>query len=633
VLVAVGADPQAEQVMLAGKRVADLLAAPWTLVFVETPSSRNGWAELQRLAASFGAQTVTLDGPSASEALLDYARISEATHLVIGAPKRRGLLAWLRPSTTWRLVRKAEGFDVISVDAGHGERVDARAVDASETGLLASIQWRRYAWALAISALTTAITYAMDPFFALPNIVMTYLASSAFVGIKFGRGPAALACLANVILLAVFFVPPRFMLTMSDLQYLVTFTVMLIVAVTMANLMGSVRRQIRATGDRERRTALLYAMSRDLSATRGVANMSRIAVRHIVEVFDCNAAVLLPDATGKLQRPDEAPIEGSFRNADLSVAQWVFDHGPRGGLGSDHRPESPAMYLLLTHEQQRFGVLAVLPQTKRRLLAPEQTRLLEAFAEQLSLAVERAGLSAAAEAGRVAAETESLRNTLLASISHDLRTPLAAIAGASSTLAERGRELDDDIRTQLARSIEAKAVEMSEIVSNVLDLMRFESGQITLRRDLHALDDLIGSALGRVEERLRSHPVRIDLPNDLPVLHVDGTLIVQALANIFDNAAKYTPAEAVVHIRARLEAERVLVEIDDEGPGFPAVDRERLFDKFSRGQDEGAVAGAGLGLAICRAIVHAHGGTIRATDRPGGGARVEFDLPTTAGSP
>jgi two-component system sensor histidine kinase KdpD len=242
-------------------------------------------------------------------------------------------------------------------------------------------------------------------------------------------------------------------------------------------------------------------------------------------------------------------------------------------------------------------------------------------------------LSAAAEAGRVAAETESLRNTLLASISHDLRTPLAAIAGASSTLAERGRELDDDIRTQLARSIEAKAVEMSEIVSNVLDLMRFESGQITLRRDLHALDDLIGSALGRVEERLRSHPVRIDLPNDLPVLHVDGTLIVQALANIFDNAAKYTPAEAVVHIRARLEAERVLVEIDDEGPGFPAVDRERLFDKFSRGQDEGAVAGAGLGLAICRAIVHAHGGTIRATDRPGGGARVEFDLPTTAGSP
>ncbi|MFC4312572.1 ATP-binding protein [Steroidobacter flavus] len=637
--MAVGADSRAEHVMQAGKRIADLLAAPWTLVFVETPdllqrpsSSRDGWTELQRLAGTLGAQAVTLDGQSAAEALLDYARTSEATHIVIGAPRRKGLLASLRPSTASRLVREARHFDVITIGSAHGERSGTRSRDSSKASWLKSIRWSRYGWALAISALTSALLYALDPYVAVANIIMSYLASSTFVAVKFGRGPAVLASFANVAAFAVYFVPPRFSVTMVDLQYLVTFTVMLIVAVTMANLIASVRRQSRATGDRERRTALLYAMTRDLSATRGVANMSRVAVRHIVDVFDCQAAVLLPDATGTLQRPADAPMDGSFRNADLSVAQWVFEHGPRGGLGSDYMPEAPAMYLLLTHEQQRFGVLAVLPQTSRRLLAPEQTRLLDSFAEQLSLAVERAGLSAAAEAGRVAAETESLRNTLLASISHDLRTPLAAIAGASSTLAERGREIDDDIRTQLARSIEAKAVEMAEIVSNVLDLMRFESGQIALRRDTHALDDLIGSALVRVEERLRSHPVRIDVPNELPVLHVDGTLIVQALANIFDNAAKYTPADAVLHIGARLEEQRVRVEIDDEGPGFPAVDRERLFDKFSRGQGEGAVAGAGLGLAICRAIVHAHGGTIRATDRPGGGARVEFFLPTTAGS-
>ncbi len=626
--------------MRAGKRIADMLAAPWTLVFVETPellrlpsNSRRGWAELQRLAVSLGAHTVTLDGPSAADALLEYAATAEATHLVIGAPKRRGPLAWLRPSTSSRLIRGARGFDVVSVGAVNDEQSGAERIDASDAGAPPSIQWARYGWALAISALTTAIAYAMDPYFALANIVTTYLASSVLVGMKFGRGPAALASLTNVVALAVYFVPPRFALVASDLQYLVSFSVMLIVAVTMANLMGSVRRQIRATGDRERRTALLYAMSRDLSATRGAGNMSRVAVRHIVEVFACKAAVLLPDADGKLHRPSDEPVEGSFRNADLTVAQWVWEHGRRGGLGSDHMPDALAMYLPLIHEQQRFGVLAVLPQNRRRLLAPEQTRLLEAFAEQLSLAVERAGLAAAAEAGRVAAETESLRNTLLASISHDLRTPLAAIAGASSTLAERGRELDDEIRTSLARSIEAKAVEMSEIVSNVLDLMRFESGQMALRRDAHALDDLIGSALVRVEDRLRSHPVRIDLPNELPVLHVDGTLIVQALVNIFDNAAKYTPAEAVLDIRGRIEQERVRVEIDDDGPGFPAVERERLFDKFSRGQGEGAVAGAGLGLAICRAIIAAHGGTIRATDRPGGGARIEFYLPITAGSP
>jgi two-component system sensor histidine kinase KdpD len=309
----------------------------------------------------------------------------------------------------------------------------------------------------------------------------------------------------------------------------------------------------------------------------------------------------------------------------------VFERGERGGLGSDHVPATTAMYVPLTHEQQRLGALVVLPHNRRRLLQPEQYRLLEAFGEQLALALERASLSAAAEAGRVAAETESLRNTLLASISHDLRTPLAAIAGAGSTLAERGRDLDDDMRTSLARSIEAKAVEMSEIVSNVLDLMRFESGQIALRRDGHALDDLIGAGLARVEERLSDHPVRIDVPNELPVLFVDGTLIVQVLANIFDNAAKYTPPGSMVHIEARLDADRVQVVIDDEGPGFPATHRDRLFDKFQRGQDEGSVAGAGLGLAICRAIIRAHGGEICATDRPGGGARVEFFLPNVAG--
>ncbi|HWK52146.1 MAG TPA: ATP-binding protein, partial [Steroidobacter sp.] len=453
------------------------------------------------------------------------------------------------------------------------------------------------------------------------------------VGIKFGRGPAVLASIANVVSFAVFFVPPRFTLSMADAQYLVTFIVMLVVAVTMANLMTSVRRQIRATSERERRTALLYAMTRDLSATRGGANMSRVAVRHIAEIFDCKAVVLLPDAAGRLHYPNDVPIEGSFQNADLIVARWVFEQGRRGGLGSDHMAGVSAMYVPLMHDQQRFGVLAVLPQNRRRLLAAEQTRLLEAFAEQLGLAVERAGLSAAAEAGRVAAETESLRNTLLASISHDLRTPLAAIAGASSTLAERGRDLDDATRTSLARSIEAKAVEMSEIVSNVLDLMRFQSGQIVLGRAAHALDDLIGSALGRVEERLRSHPVRIDLPNELPVLQVDGTLIVQVLANIFDNAAKYTPAGAAVQIRAWLAADRMMVEIEDEGPGFPIPDPEPLFEKFRRGQGEGAVAGAGLGLAICRAIIEAHGGEIHAADRPGGGARVEFFLPVLAGVP
>jgi len=369
-------------------------------------------------------------------------------------------------------------------------------------------------------------------------------------------------------------------------------------------------------------------MSRELAATRGVTNMARVAVRHVAEVFDCSAVVLLPDANGRLQYPLEPPIEGSFAHADLSIAQWVVDHGRRAGIGSDTLPAAPALYVPLSDDRQRLGVLAVLPVNRRRILLPEQRHLLDTFAGQLGLAMERAQLAETAETARVAAETESLRNTLLASISHDLRTPLAAIAGASSTLLQHGPDLDDASRASLARSIETKAREMSDLVSNVLDLMRFESGQIALRLDWQTLDDLVGSALGRVEERLQGHPVTVDLPADLPALYVDAQLIVQTFVNLFDNVAKYTPAGTPVRITAQSDDEFVRATVDDEGPGLPGADLERVVDKFQRGSDEGTIVGAGLGLAICRAILRAHGGDIRAGHRPGGGARFELTLPT-----
>ena len=483
-----------------------------------------------------------------------------------------------------------------------------------------TVHWQRYGWALATTLICTAAAFAMYPYFELANLVMVYVLGSTIAGVRFGRGPATVAAVANVLAFDFFFVPPRYTFSVSDFEYLVTFGVMLTVTLVIANLMASVRQQTRVAGARQRRTALLYAMSRELAATRGVTNMAQVAVRHVAEVFDCKAVVLLPDRNGRLHFPLEAPLEGSFVKADLSIAQWVVDHGKRAGLGSDTLPAAPALYVPLSDARQRLGVLAVLPENRRRILLPEQRHLLETFAGQLGLAMERALLAEQAEAARVDAETESLRNTLLASISHDLRTPLAVIAGASSTLAEHADDLDAASRTALARSIETKARDMSELVSNVLDLMRFESGQIALRRDWDTLDDLIGSALARVEERLSRYPVRVDLPSDLPAVHVDADLIVQTLANLLDNVAKYTPPGTAVHICAREDDDWVQVTVDDEGPGLPTLGRERLFDKFQRGRDEGTVVGAGLGLAICRAIVQAHGGEIRCR-RPSGRRR------------
>ena len=634
-LVAVGPDEQAEQLVRAGKRLADALRAKWTVVYVETPEllrlteqERDRRIDLLRLAESLGAETVTLDGPTAAEALIEYAQTRRATRIIVGAPKRRGWRALWRRSTATALTVGAKGFDVVTVaptgvPSRNGTTLRAPAEYAKP------VRWKRYVAATAISAACTAVAFGMYPYLELSNLVMVYLLGVVIAGLRVGRLPSVLTAVLNVLCFDYFFVSPRFELAVTDVQYFLTFAVMLTVALVIATLMARVRQQTRVAGARERRTALLYAMSRELAATRGSDSMARLAVQHVAEVFQCECVVLLPDVTGRLRFPAEAPMEGSYRGADLAVAQWVADHGHRAGLGSDTLPAAPALYLPLGIGRRGLGVLAVRPRNPRRVLLPEQLHLLETFAGQIGLAVERAGLAETAAGAQVAAERETLRNTLLASISHDLRTPLAAMAGAASTLVARGTSLDDAKRTELARSIEAKARDMSELVSKVLDLMRFDSGEITLRRDWEALDDLVGAAVEQSEHRLGEHRIEIALPADLPLVFVDATLVVQVFTNLFDNAAKYTPAGTLITVTARDDGPAVRVTVDDNGPGWPAGDPERLFDKFQRGIQEGTIVGVGLGLSICRAIVHAHGGTIAAGPRPGGGARLEFTLPTT----
>jgi len=640
VMVAVGPDEQAAELVRAGKRMADALDAEWIVVYVETPAllrlseaARNRRIEVLRLAESLGGETVTLDGSSAAATLAEYARVRNATRLIVGAPKRRGLRAWLRPSTATELVRRARDFDVVLIAPAErsvpAPAPVARASVSSSGASGTQIRWDRYAWAGTISALCTLLAFAMYRHFELSNLVMIYLLGVTVAGLRLGRGPSAVTAVLNVAAFDFFFVPPRYSFAVSDVQYLVTFGTMVTIALVIATLTASVRQQTRVAGARERRTALLYAMSRELAATRGIASMARVAVRHVAEVFQCRAVVLLRAADGKLHHPAEPPLESSFRQADLAVAQWVADHGRPAGLGTDTLPAASGQYLPLGDESRTVGVLGVLPSNVRRVLLPEQSHLLSTFAGQIALALERARLAELAEASSLAAERETLRNTLLASISHDLRTPLAVMAAAGSTLAQHGAKLDESTRVVLARSVETKAREMSDLVSNVLDLVRLESGQVALRRDWQTLDDLLGSALAACAERLAAHRLELRLAPDLPPVWVDATLIVQVLTNLFDNVAKYTPAGTSVAVSAIAQPDRrfVQVTLDDEGPGLPPGEPARLFDKFQRGSDEGAVVGVGLGLAICQAIVRAHGGEIEAHRREGGGARFTFTLP------
>ena len=337
--------------------------------------------------------------------------------------------------------------------------------------------------------------------------------------------------------------------------------------------------------------------------------------------------LLLPGPTGTLAHPDAPGIYGSFHGADLGIARWVHANRVAAGFGTHTLQGADALYVPLAAAHQQVGVLAVLPSRPDRLLIPEQRHLLETFAGQVAAAIERVQLVAErGELGR-RAEAESVRNALLNAISHDLRTPLSVLVGASSSLVDATATLSDASRHELAATIHDEARRMTVLVNNLLDMARLESGHAALARQWSALEELVGSVLSRLADVLSAHPVSVALPADLPLVNVDPVLIEQVLANLLENAAKYTPAGTAIDLNAQLKAGRMIVEVADRGPGFPHGEEARLFDKFYRVRAESAQSGVGLGLAICKAIVAAHGGTITASNRPGGGAVFRFELP------
>ena len=639
-MVAIGPDEQGERLVRAGKRMATALHADWIAVYVETPrllrlseEKRNQRIALLRLAESLGAEAVTLSGASAGEALAEYARERNVTRIVIGRPRRPLWRRLLRPSTYGELLGRTEGIDV-HVVGGADEAAALRSQFLARTRAYLGaapasrkLRWPGYAWGVAAIALCTIAGGWMSPLFELTNIAMIYLLAVVLIAVRYGRGPAIATSVIAVAAFDFFFVPPQLTFAVSDIQYLVTFSIMFAVALIISNLTASVRLQANVAGHRERRTALLYAMARELAATRGQDSMARVAVRHVSEVFDSQVVILLPDASGKLHYPKGEALAGSLRGADLGVAQWVQDHGEPAGLGSDTLPGAEALYLPLKSAQSVLGVLAVLPAYPRRVLLPEQFHLLETFAGQIAIALERTLLADQAQRAQVQAETEGLRNALLASISHDLRTPLAVIAGASSSLAERGERLLAQERKALALSIFEQSRQMGELVGNVLEMTRLEAGVIALNRDWHAIGEITGSVLRRMEERLGDHAVRVDLPMDLPLVRIDAALIEQVLVNLLENAVKYTAPDSRITLRVDRGTDVVTVSVEDDGPGLPEGDTEQLFAKFHRGAPESSVGGVGLGLAICRAIVRLHGGRIWAERRPEGGAAFRFTLP------
>ena len=652
VLVCIGPNPLASRLIRAGKRLATSLHADWIVAYVETPqlqrlppAARDRVLDYLRLAEELGAETITLSGQAMSGVILECARQKNVTKIVLGKPTRSGWRRWLLGSVVDEVVREAHDFDVYLL-ACDKEPASPNLPDVSllirsraylglsgRDGEGGKQRYPGYLWSIGVTALITSLSaFALDHL-ELVNLVMLYLLGVMFIAMRFGRGPSVLSAVLSVATFDFFFVPPRFSFAVSDVQYLVTFAVMLAVGLIVSTLTVNLRSQAKISHHRERRAGVLYTLTRELGSTQTEDEVARVAVKHIGEEFEGQGVVLLPDHQGRIKYPLAQSIQHSFHGSDLGVAQWVFDHGKMAGQGTDTLPGTEGVYFPMQGTSGPVGVLALLPINLRRVFLPEQQRLIDTFITQIVQAIGRIRLTRDAHAAKVKAETESLRNSLLSAISHDFRTPLASIVGASSSLIDGGTRLSEDAKLDLGKTIYEEALRMTKLANNLLDMARLEAGSVRLNRQWCPIEEVVGGVLTRLHERLATHPVGVKLPPGLPLVRVDAVMIEQVLENLLENAIKYTADGTPIEVGAEADAREVSFWVSDQGDGLPAGKEDMLFEKFYRGTKEGAQSGVGLGLTICRAIVEAHGGTIRAENRAGGGATFRFVIPVTGEPP
>jgi two-component system sensor histidine kinase KdpD len=628
IMVCVGANPRSVRLIRAAKRMAAGLRADWITVNVEAPtavkpseSDLRQLAEHVRLAESLGAETVTLSGLKASEEILNYARTRNVTKIIIGKPTHPRWKDKILGSLLDEVVRGSGDIDVYVISGDTGEAIQKPAVKPVSS----KSNMREWLLSVAIVAACTAISALMFSYFSLVDLAMVYLLGIMIVASRTGKGPSLLATLLSVASFDFFFVPPYYTFAVSHVSYFVTFVVMFVVALVISRLTLRVRGQANAARLRERRTSALHNLSKELVHERGIKNLSAIAIKHINEVFSSEVVVLLPDEKGNLSVSSTETETFALDQRELSVAQWTFDHRQQAGRGTDTLPGAKALYLPLITSSRTVGVLGILPKDSAGIFDQEQIHILESFANQTAMAIERALLSEETQAALLKAETETLRNLLLSSVSHDLRTPLAAITGAASTLLQQGISLDRNSKQELITTIYEEAEHLNAIIRNILDMTRLESGAITVKKEWQSPEEIIGAVLNRFSEKLKDHPISTNLPSDLPLVPFDPLLIEQVLMNLLDNAVKYTPPGTPFDLYASIKGDNLQIELADRGHGITSGEEKRIFEKFVRGSV--SRGGIGLGLTICKAIIDAHGGRIWAENRPGGGAVFRFTLP------
>ncbi|MDN5882643.1 MAG: DUF4118 domain-containing protein, partial [Nitrosospira sp.] len=650
-LACIGPDTGAEHVVRSAARLASQLNAGWHAIYVETPqlqrlpsAHRERILKTLKLAQDNGATTAVLAGNDIALAIVDYARNHNFSNIIVG----RGRRTWpWRGAYPKRIAAYAPEMDLIEIGRAGAEqppvseRSNAAAVsrpaereESPSSPRRPASQWG-YVWAAAASLLTALVAMPLSPYLDLPNIILFFLLTVVLVAVRLGRGPAVAATFVGVLTFDFFFVPPRFSFAVSDLQYLVTFAIMLAVGLITGHLTAGLRYQARVASHRESRARALYEFARELSGVLQTEQIFESTRTFIQRTFRAKATLLLPDGAGRLQPPPLA--SGEVSNAspisalehiyelDMAIAQWAFDHAIPAGIGTDTLPGGSFFYLPLVAPMRTRGLLAIQPESRHWILIPEQRRQLDTFAALAAIALERVHYIEIAQDVLIRMESERLRNSLLSALSHDLRTPLTSLVGLSESLALSAPLAPP--QQELAIALRDEALRMSDLVSNLLDMARIQSGEVKLNLQWQPFEEVVGSALRACGLQLTRHHMQTRLPRDLPLVRFDAVLIERVLCNLVENASKYTPAGSCVIIAARVKEPFLEATVSDNGPGLPRGMEEAVFEKFTRGERESAKPGVGLGLAICRAIVETHGGTIHAERASNGGASFVFTLP------
>ncbi|HVR67257.1 MAG TPA: sensor histidine kinase KdpD [Verrucomicrobiae bacterium] len=618
-LVCVSEQPSALQLVRYGKRVADRLRGPWTALYVETSryqrlneAERDRVAEALRLAEKLGADTITLPGQRIADDVLAYARENNATQIIIGKSTRSRWFEMLHGSVVHEMLRKAGDISVHVIPGTTERQPRASAASPPEK---TTVDVLSYVVSTGFVAAALGVALLIDQIVDLENISLVFLAAVLASAVRFGVWPSVYAAFVSVLCYNFFFIPPLYNFTIADPANVIALVFFLIVAVLTSGLTARTRTQAMIARKQARISAELYGFSRKVAAIAELDDLLWATAHQIAVMLSVEVVILIPDGETIAVRAGFPP-EDRLDESDLAAARWCWDHNQPAGRGADTLPGARRLFLPLRSGRGAVGVLGINRAAPGPLFTPDERRLLDALADQTAIAIERTQLAESVDAARLQAETERLRASLLTSISHDLRTPLASIIGTVTSLRSFGKLYDEATREEMLATAQEEGERLNRFVANLLDMTRLDSGKIEPKREMIDLSDVVGAALQRAGPILTGHRATVTLARDLPMLPVDFLLLEQVLFNLLDNAAKFTPKGSQIEILGSREGDDLVITVRDEGPGIPPGDLERIFDKFYRVQSgDRQRAGTGLGLAICRGFVEAQGGRITAANR------------------